>query len=292
MEKTVREIFKDTSIDTAKKMVSIYGEDVPEEIEEMKDGVETKENKVKSKVVKLDDDIRFIFELSPVQSENDGEIQFKNFSFKDVFGGMTAEFEAIEQKWSKFKQTESHKYSNDYVMDYRQDLFLQVYDLRQKYKNKFQDEMKALKNPTKTQQVMGYSDEQVNEVKRNNNILLTKHFLETCTMHQIRDYYDQNKHVYDVMVMILTHCDKLSRTSSEGLSLKGMDRMRFEEDKRIAEKLKHEINYEIAQRANPEYYEELQKIEFNTNFILNKDEFFPCGLENGMTSVNYKKILQ
>ena len=250
----------------------------------------TKENKVKSKTVKLDDDIRFIFELSPVQSENDGEIQFKNFSFKDVFGGMTQEFEAIEKKWSLFKAGEANRLNKQAIDDYRQDLFVEVIGVKQKYRNRFNDEIKALKNPTKTQQVMGYSDEQVNEVKRNNNILLTKHFLETCTMSQIKDYYDQNKHVYDVMVMVLTHADKLSRTSGEGL--KGMERMRFEEDKRIAEKLKHEINYEIAQRANPEYYEELQKIEFNTNFILNKDEFFPCGLENGMTSVNYKKILQ
>ena len=42
MEKTVREIFKDTSIDTAKKMVSIFGEDVPEDVEAMTDEVEYK----------------------------------------------------------------------------------------------------------------------------------------------------------------------------------------------------------------------------------------------------------
>ena len=92
-------------------------------------------------------------------------------------------------------------------------MFLDVLELKSKYQKRYKESLKQLKSPTKTQQIMGYSDEQTNEMKRNNNLIMMKHFLENCSIQQLDDlyHYQNNKEVYDVVLMLLTKLNSMEK---------------------------------------------------------------------------------
>jgi hypothetical protein len=253
----------------------VYGEE-PSVIEKLSDEPQVKENKVKTKQVELQPSLDLNYQFLEVVQEDSGTVEYKEFDF-GVFRGMAEEIEKVVNEYNKIKAQEG-KYSKDYVQKARDEAYLEADMIKSRYMTKAKEQLNNLRKPVRTSKVLSYTEEQTNYIKKlNNNIMMTE-LVRYCEVKDLVNLYELNKENTDLRALLKVKCFNVYKTSKD------------EQEKRDALTLKAMIQSYEMESQNPEYYRNLDSIEYNLEFILNRTNTYVEGLENGMLGIKYKKI--
>ncbi len=253
----------------------VYGEE-PSVIEKMSEEPKVKEVEVKTKQVELQPSLKLNYQFLEVVQEDDGTVEYKEFDF-GVFRGMVEEIETVQKEYNKIKAQEG-KYSKDYVQKARDEAYLEAEMIKSKYLNKAKEQLNTLRKPVRTSKVLSYTEEQTNYIKKLNNTMMMTELLRYCDVEDLVKLFEINKENIDFRTLLKAKCFNVYKTSKD------------EKEKREALTLKSMINQYEMESQNPEYYRNLDSIEYNLEFILNRTNTYVEGLENGMLGIKYKKI--
>lgn len=240
--------------------------------------VKTEEVKVTSKKVQYIPTASMDYVFDEVVNEQGGQLNFKNFDFA-VFKGLDKEIQEAIHEY-KLIEADKHKYSKEYLSEARINALIKVNDIKAKYKAEALKQIKEIRTPSINVKTMTQHEEQMNMLKRLNNNIIASELMKTASVEELKALWELNKDNVDVRTMLKSRSFHLYRvTKHEGV-------------KRQAMELHNEIKAYERELKNPAFLDELDSLEANVNYVFEKDDMYPEGLENGFESMKFKKLFE
>jgi hypothetical protein len=237
-----------------------------------------KQVEVKTKSISVNPKIGFGFKFDDIYNENDQtNVNYKEFDFK-VFAGLEQEIKQIQNEYQSY--VDKGVYAKDFLADKRTEALIKISDVKSKYRNKAKEQLAQLRNPEKTIEPMTETEQLININKRLNNNLLAGKMLEVATVDEMDAMYEMNKDNSEVRNLIRLKALNIYRTSNN------------ENVKNQALRLKSAIDSYEQSLRNLDYFNRLQRIDYTLDYVFNKSDQYPTGLEKGFENMKTKRLFE